>query len=109
METKQIWKKNSNFILNRRIILESASMAIFCLVAETKGQKFRGIPGFYSTSAAVGYTAVIFSAHLVALKCEFSLPLVLGKYSYALGQLTRSPLLPANRARQSIAHARKCT
>ena len=68
METKQIWKKNSNFILNRRIILESASMAIFCLVTETKGQTFRGIPGFYSTS---GYTALIFfSAHLVAVKCE---------------------------------------
>ena len=28
---------------------------------------FRGIPGFYSTS---GYTAVILSAHLVAVKCE---------------------------------------
>ena len=61
METKQIWKKNSNFILNRRIILESASMAIFCLVTETKGQTFRGIPGFYSTSGTVDYTAVILS------------------------------------------------
>ena len=28
---------------------------------------FRGIPGFYSTS---GYTAVILSVHLVAVKCE---------------------------------------
>ena len=35
--------------------------------ALTKGQMFRGIPGVYWTS---GYTAVIFSAHLVAVKCE---------------------------------------
>ena len=31
---------------------------------------FRGIPGFYSTSSAVDYTAVIFRTHLVAMKCE---------------------------------------
>ena len=31
---------------------------------------FRGIPGFYSISGAVDYTAVIFCAHLVAVKCE---------------------------------------
>ena len=30
-------------------------------------QTFRGIPGFYLTN---GYTAVIFSAHLVAVNCE---------------------------------------
>ena len=30
-------------------------------------QTFRGIPGFYSTS---GYTAMVFSTHLVAVKCE---------------------------------------
>ena len=59
---------------------------LFCLVAETKGPTFRGIPGFYSISGAVDYTAVIFFAHLVALKCEFSQPLVLGNYSYVLGQ-----------------------
>ena len=29
-----------------------------------------GIPGFYSTTGAVDYTAVIFCAHLVAVKCE---------------------------------------
>ena len=52
------------------IILESAPIAIFCLVAETKGQTFRGTPGFYSTSGVVDYTAVISSAHLVAVKCE---------------------------------------
>ena len=58
---------NNNFILSRSgIILESAPIAIFCLVTETKGQTFRGIPGFYSTS---GTTAVAFTAHLVAVKC----------------------------------------
>ena len=64
-------KKTRNFILNRLgIILESAPIAIFCLVAETKGQTFRGTPGFYSTSGVVDYTAMIFCAHLVAVKCE---------------------------------------
>ena len=53
--------------LNR---LGIAPIAIFCLVTETKGQTFRGIHGFYSTSGAVDYTAVIFSAPLVAVKCE---------------------------------------
>ena len=52
---------NNNLILSR-----SAPIAIFCLVTETKGQTFRGIPGFYSTS---GTTAVAFTAHLVAVKC----------------------------------------
>ena len=65
-------KQTKNFILNRLgIILESAPIAIFCLVTETKGQTFRGIPGLFSTSGVVDYTAVIFSAHLVAVKCEF--------------------------------------
>ena len=46
----------------------------FCLVTvsdgETKeGQAFRGISGFYSISGAVD-TAVIFSVHLAAVKCE---------------------------------------
>ena len=50
--------QKSNFILNGLAIsLESAPIAIFCLVTETKGQTFRGISGFYSTS---GYTAVTF-------------------------------------------------
>ena len=40
----------------------SKLIAIFCLVTETKGQMFRAIPGFYSTSGAVDYTAVILSA-----------------------------------------------
>ena len=36
-----------DFILNRLgINLKSAPIAIFCLVAETKGQMFHGIPGF---------------------------------------------------------------
>ena len=47
----------------------TAPIAIFCLVTETKGQTFHWIPGFYSTSGVVNYTTVIFSAHLVALKC----------------------------------------
>ena len=59
-------KNNNNFIPNRLgIILESAPIAIFCLVTKAEGQMFRGIPGFYSTSGAV-----IFCAHLVAVKCE---------------------------------------
>ena len=62
-------KQNKNFILSRLgIILESAPIAIFCFVTETKRQMLRGIPGFCSTSGVVGYTAVIFSAHLVAVK-----------------------------------------
>ena len=31
---------------------------------KTKGQAFHGVPGSYSTSLAVDYTAVIFSAHI---------------------------------------------
>ena len=73
----------------------------------------RGIPGFYSTSGAVHYTAVIFSAHLVAVKWEIFITTntkVVRKYNFELGsaaQLTRSPLLPANRIRQSIAHVQR--
>ena len=53
------------------IILESAPRnTILCLFTETKWQTFRGIPGFYSTNGAVDYTAVIFCAHLVAVKCQ---------------------------------------
>ena len=55
---------------------------------ESKGQTFRGIPGFYSTSGAVDWSAVIFSVHLVAVtwNARFLLLVVLGKYSYSLGQ-----------------------
>ena len=42
----------------------------FAFFTETKWQTFRGIPGFYSTSGAVDYKAVILCAHLVAVKCE---------------------------------------
>ena len=63
---------------------------------------FRGIPGFYSTSGAVDYTAVIFCAHLVAVKCKVSLLLVPGKYSYALGQLPADVFPPYFR---QISHA----
>ena len=58
------------------IILESAPRnMILCLFTETKWQTFRGIPGFYSTSGALSPWNVM-----------FLLLLVLGKYSYALGQ-----------------------
>ena len=52
---KQNKKETKNyFICNRLgIILESAPIAIFCLVTEANGQMFRGIPGFYSTRGAV--------------------------------------------------------
>ena len=60
---------------------ESAAVAIFCLVTETKGQTFRGI--LYSTS---GHTALIFSPILSPWNARFSILLVLGKYSSALGQ-----------------------
>lgn len=58
----------------------------FSLVAvsdgETKeGQTSRGISGFYSTSGAVN-TAVIFSVHLVAVKCEVVTAAVLGPWTY---------------------------
>ena len=107
---KNTWKNKAknNFIFCRfRIILESAPRtAIFCLATETKGQTFRGIPGFYSTSS---YAAVIFSAHLVAVKCEVfttSSTREIQLCARPATQLTRSPLLPANHVRQSIAHAR---
>ena len=63
--------KKPNLTLNRLgIILASAPIAIFCFFTKAKGQTFRGIFGFYSTSGAVDYTEVIFFAHLVAVKCE---------------------------------------
>ena len=49
------------------INLKSVPIAPFCLVTETKGHSFRRISGFHSTS---GYIAVIFSTHLVTMKCE---------------------------------------
>ena len=55
------------FILNSLgIILESALIVIFCLVTETKGQTFCGIPGIYLTS---GDMAEILSAHFCSMKC----------------------------------------
>ena len=46
-------------------------MRYFALLLKLKDSwTFRGVPGFYSTRGAVDYTAVIFSAHLVAVKCE---------------------------------------
>ena len=66
---------------------------------QTKGQTFWRIPGFYLTSGVVDYMAVIFSTHLVAMKCKF--------FFLLATQQTRSPLLPANRICQSIVHAQR--
>ena len=119
METKKKKKKKTeknkrknktnqkNSLLFSGIILESARLRYFALLLKLKDtETFRGISGFYSTS---GYTAVIVSAHLVVVNSRFLLLVVLGTYSYALGQQPRwrvFSLLPANRVRQSIAHAR---
>ena len=65
-------------------------------------QTFRGIPGSYSTS---GYTAIIFSAHFVAVKFEgFTTTSTRGIQLCArpATQLVRSPLLPANRVRACL-------
>ena len=77
---------------------------------ETKWQTFRGIPGFYSTSGAVDYTAVIFSAHLVAVKWEVFTTTSTREIRLCARpatQLTRSTLLPANRVCHSIALTRR--
>ena len=110
MEKKQRGtNKQKIFILSRLgITFESAPIAIFCLVTETKGQTFRGIPGFYLTS---GYTAVIISAHLVAVKCKGFTTTSTREIQLCARPPTqptrRSPLLPANCVCQSIAHARR--
>ena len=44
---------------------------------------FRGIAGFYSILGAVDYTAVIFSAHLVAVECKV---ITIREDNYALDQ-----------------------
>ena len=53
------------------ILISKALLDRITLVIEMRckinRQVLCGIPGFYSTS---GYTAVIFSAHLVAVKCD---------------------------------------
>ena len=89
------------------IILKSAPQnTILCLFTETKWQMFCGIPGFYSTSGAVDYTAVIFCAHLVAMKCKvFTSTREIQLCTWPATQLMCSPLLPADFTRQSIAHA----
>ena len=64
---------------------------------------------FYLTSGVVGYMAVIFSARLVAMKCEVFATASTGEIELCIRpatQLTRCPpLLPANRVCQSIACA----
>ena len=97
---------HGNFNLYRLgIILESAPTVIFCLVTETEGQTFHKIPGFYLTS---GYTAMIFSAHLVAMKCKVFTTTSTREIqlcAWPATELTHSPLLPADCVCQSIAHA----
>ena len=87
-------KAGTNSTKTLGIILESASIAIFCLVTETKGQTFREIPGFYSTS---GYTAVTF----FAVKCEAVFTTASTREiqlcARPASQPTCSPLRPANR------------
>ena len=115
-------KNNNNFILNRlgqgsfssqcRRIRYSAFLLKLklCLFTETKWQTFCGIPGFYSTSGAVDYMAVIFCAHLVSEKCEvFTTTSTrdIQLCAWPATQLTCSPLLPADFTRQSIPHAWK--
>ena len=105
---------HGNFNLYRvGIILESAPTVIFCLVTETEGQTFRKIPGFYLTS---GYTAVIFAAHLVTMKCQVFTTTSTGEIQLCARPATQlmdwhtrspPPLLPADRACQSVAHARR--
>ena len=59
------------------------------------------IVGFYLTS---GYTAVIFSAHLITMKCKaFTTTSTreIQLYTQAATQLTCSPPLPANQVHQS--------
>jgi len=64
----------------------------FALLLKLKDtETFRGISGFYSTS---GYTAVTVSAHLVVVNSRFLLLVVLGTYSYALGQQPRYDAFP---------------
>ena len=56
------------------------------------------------------YTAVIFCAHLIAVKCEVFTTTSTREIQLCARpatQLTCSPLLPADFTRQSIAHARK--
>ena len=71
---------------------------------------FRGISGFYSTSVAVDYTAVIFCTYLVAMKCEIFTTTSTREIQlcdWPAAQLICFPLLPADFTRQSIVHARK--
>ena len=102
-------RTQNNFILSRLwIMLESVLwIVIYFFVNETNGQTICGILGFYSTS---GYTAVIFSAHLVTVKCEVFTTTSTWEIQLCIQpatQLKSPPLLPANSIRQSIAHARR--
>ena len=88
----QNFKERNN---RARTLISKALLDGIILVIEMRcqinRQTFRGIPGFYSTS---GYTAVIFSAHLVAVKCEVfttTSTREIQLYARPATQLTRSP------------------
>ena len=85
----------------------SPSLSLFsmsALVVGIKGHTFRRITVFYSTSAAV-----MFSAQLFVVKGEvFTSTREIQLCPRPPTQLARYPLLPANHPRQSIAHALKC-
>ena len=84
--------------------------AIFCLINETKGQMFHGIPGFYLTRGTVDDMTVILSTHLVARKCKVfttASSREIQLCTQPATHLTLSPLLTANHVCQSIAHVQR--
>ena len=98
--------KKKNFILNRlgRRLFSSQRRRIryFAFFTETKWH--------ISRDCAVDYTAVIFFAHLVAVKCKVFTTTVFREIqlcTWPVTQLTCSPLLPADFTCQSIAHVQK--
>ena len=103
--------KKLNFILNRlgRGPFSSHRRGIryFAFLLKLNDRRSAGFLAFIRPLVQWIIQQLSFASILSPWNARFSLLLVLGKYSYALGQLTRSPLLPADFTRQSIAHARK--
>ena len=77
-------------------------MHYFVLVAETKGQTFRGIPVFYSTSGLFRPSCrrEMRSFHYYRYR-------KIQLCAWASNPADEFPLLPANHVRQSTAHARR--
>ena len=61
-------------------------MYIIIIIIINQRQTFHRVPGFYWTSRAVDYMAVIFYTHLDTVKCKVCPTTVLGKYSCVLSQ-----------------------